>query len=192
MKIDKVVLNLPEKIILFDLEYTSWEGSMARDWSGEGEYREIVDIGAIRFNTKTGAEESRFQRFVKPKKNPKLSDYFIKLTRITQANVDRKGVSFEQALEEFREWSGNYPIYSFGSDGKTLKENCGLYGVAWPFQDGRFFDVREIFKNAGIVTENYMSSTIIEAFGQKSKHRGHTGLNDVRTIADALRILIGV
>ena len=35
------------KIVVFDLEYTAWEGSMGRCWSEDWEHREIVQIGAV-------------------------------------------------------------------------------------------------------------------------------------------------
>ena len=35
------------EFILYDTEYTSWEGSLQRLWTGEGEEREIVQISAI-------------------------------------------------------------------------------------------------------------------------------------------------
>jgi hypothetical protein len=32
-------------VAFFDLEYTAWEGSKARNWAGPGEHREIIEIG---------------------------------------------------------------------------------------------------------------------------------------------------
>ena len=34
--------------VLFDTEYTAWEGSHERDWSGEGEHREIIQVSPSR------------------------------------------------------------------------------------------------------------------------------------------------
>ena len=39
---------LPEKFIIFDTEYTAWEGSQERNWSGDNEYMELVQIGALK------------------------------------------------------------------------------------------------------------------------------------------------
>jgi hypothetical protein len=49
--------------------------------------------------------------------------------------------------------------------------------------------MRYFFKLHGIPADDYFSSTITEAFGQRSAHAGHDALNDVRTILDALRAL---
>ena len=39
---------LPEKFIIFDTEYTAWEGSQERNWSDDDEYMELVQIGALK------------------------------------------------------------------------------------------------------------------------------------------------
>ena len=44
--------RLPDTFIIFDTEFTAWEGSMERNWSGENEYRELVQISAFRIKKK--------------------------------------------------------------------------------------------------------------------------------------------
>lgn len=41
-------LPLDGTIVVFDLEWTAWEGSKARGWDGPGEEMEIVQIGVRR------------------------------------------------------------------------------------------------------------------------------------------------
>lgn len=36
-----MTFELPEQFVLFDTEYTGWEGSQERGWSAPGEYREL-------------------------------------------------------------------------------------------------------------------------------------------------------
>ena len=52
---------LPEEaeIVIFDLEYTAWEGSMQRDWGGEGEYRELVQTGGVKLLNQPGLPDGR-------------------------------------------------------------------------------------------------------------------------------------
>ena len=38
------------KLIVFDLEFTAWEGSLARHWLAPGEFKEVVQIGAVRLD----------------------------------------------------------------------------------------------------------------------------------------------
>ena len=42
---DPLALNV---FVLYDTEYTSWEGSLQRGWSRPDEHRELVQLSAIR------------------------------------------------------------------------------------------------------------------------------------------------
>lgn len=181
--------GLPKNIILFDTEYTTWEGAMERKWSGPNEYKEIVQIGAIKVDTEEMRELESFSILVHPIKNPELSAYFTKLTGITQEMIEASGVTLAEAYAKFAAWSGELPLYCWGSDGRTMEENAKLIGIDFPFASLRFHNMREFFKAHGIPAEQYMSSTIPEYFGLKPERRGHDGLNDARSILDGLRAL---
>ncbi|MBI3255979.1 MAG: exonuclease domain-containing protein [Candidatus Andersenbacteria bacterium] len=181
--------NTPEKFVVFDTEFTTWEGAHARNWSGPNEYREIVQIAAAKVDGQTLEISDTFVRFVKPVKNPILSEYFINLTGIPQTQVDAEGITYEQALQEFKQWAEDLPNYCYGTDNLVMAENCELIGITFPFLQTQFHDVRKVFQNQGIPAEKYMSSTIVEAFGAKPTRRGHDALNDVKTIIDGLKLL---
>lgn len=177
------------KIIIFDTEYTCWEGSQERKWSGPGEQKEVVQIGAILADTTNFSELDHFTIFVRPKINPVLSDFFTKLTGITQSTVDATGVSFKEAMRLFVQWSCDYQFWSYGADARILSENCDLAGVLFPFTSDRFHNLRDLFRSHGIDDTKYMSSTIVRAFGVEPSLRGHDGLNDARTLVQALSLL---
>ncbi len=183
------MFDLPEKIVIFDTEFTAWEGSMERKWSGENEYREMVQIGAIMVETERLSEISSLLLYVRPKINPTLSEYFMNLTHITQEEVDEKGVPFKEALEKFYAWSEGFPIYCWGGDTKVLQENADLYGVENLFATTPGGNIKPLFESHGITTEGYMSSTIPRAFGEEPPPAAHDALNDARSIAQALRAL---
>ena len=42
------------EFVLFDLEFTAWEGSLERGWSEPWEAREIIQIGAVRVKDDAG------------------------------------------------------------------------------------------------------------------------------------------
>ena len=177
-----------KEIVIFDTEYTCWEGSMERKWSGPNEYREIVQIGGIVVDTETLTETDSFIIFIKPTLNPTLSDYFIKLTGITQATVETEGVDFKTALDRFLAWRKNRPSYSFGSDERHFTENCELLKLPYP-ELSDFYEVKDIFKKHGIPADEYQSGIILRAFGKEPIRRGHDALNDARSILDGLREL---
>ena len=182
-------LNLPPEIIILDVEVTTWEGTWERRWSGPGECKEVVQIGAIRVDTNTLEEKEHLSIFIKAIKNPKLSEYFINLTGITQEVVDSEGLSPAEALKKFSNWTKGLPLYSWGKiDKNALEETARLNNLA-DFDTWSIQDIREVFKEAGIAADQYASSTIVNAFGKTSTRLAHDGLNDARTILDGLRAL---
>lgn len=183
---------MPEKIILFDTEYTAWEGSQARRWSGDGEHREIIQIAAARVTLAGGlAAEEWFRCYVRPVRNPSLSEYIVGLTGITQSVIDAHGAPFTNAFTDFYQFSGSgrYPLFSWGDDPGVLQENCRLNEILFPeFQSG-FHDIRDVFEGAGIATEGYTSGTVWQALGLEDQLPAHDALNDVRSLLATLQAL---
>jgi len=58
-------LALPT-ITIFDLEYTAWECSMARHWLVPGEFKEVVQIGAVRLDADTLTVLDELEILVRP------------------------------------------------------------------------------------------------------------------------------
>lgn len=183
------MLNLPKECVIFDTEFTTWEGAMGRGWSGKNEYKEIVQIGAIIVDTDTLKEKDHLLLYVKPVKNPQLSEYFTNLTGITQKTVDDKSASLEVALESLNVFAGDRDFYSFGPDAEVIRDNCDLLGIPFLFGIIRFHDIRQTFNAFGVATDGFMSGNIVRAFGEEPKRAGHDGLCDARTILDGLCLL---
>lgn len=177
------------RAVIFDTEYTTWEGAFERNWNKPGEHQEIAQIGAVKIDAANLIEIDALVIYVKPVKNPILSSYFISLTGITQETVDKKGIAYADALKQFIDWSGELPLYSWGEDREVMKKNAALLDIPFPIEDARFFDVREIFQKSGIEVNDYMSSTIPRAFGEEPPRDAHDALNDARSIILGLRLL---
>jgi len=129
--------------VIFDLEFTAWPGSLQRRWSAPGEFREIVQIGAVLvLPADNYIETAHFCRLVRPRRNPVLSRYFIELTGITQEAVDRSGEEFNRVLADFAAFAGETaPLISNGADGAVVLENCRLLGLTCPIPPARFQDI---------------------------------------------------
>ena len=128
---------------------------MERKFSGPNKHKELVQVAALKVNTINLKVLDTFEVFVKPKVNPQLSDYFINLTKITQKQVDKKGVSLSQALKEFKKFISGLPGYSFGGDQMVIKKNCQLVKIKYPLTEGPFFDIKKYFISCGIPAQNY-------------------------------------
>jgi inhibitor of KinA sporulation pathway (predicted exonuclease) len=187
------MFELPPQFILFDTEYTAWEGSRESDWKKPGQYKEIIQIGALKVEGATLAEKGEFSIFVKPVKNPELSDFITNLTGITQEVVDSKGVSLENALLNFSKFVGDLEMYSYGIDAQVIKENCDLLGIDFPLKMESCHNLRpmmypELAARNIPGYESYTSGTLLEAFG-KEGGRAHDAVNDMRNLLVVLREL---
>jgi len=147
--------NLHEDIIIFDTEYTTWDGTLERDWSGPGEHRELVQLAAAVVNLKKKRVTKRLLLLVKPRINYTLSVYFIDLTHVTQAEVDALGVDFLDAYQQFISWVGSTTCFSYTNttkimaDGNILQENITLYGLADILPVAQFQNIQPIFFRGG-------------------------------------------
>ncbi len=176
-------------LVIYDTEYTAWEGSIARNWKGPGEHREIVEIGAIRLSRTELAEEGAFSVLVRPERNPVLSDYFVALTGITNAMVAAEGESLASALTGFDAFAGKAPLYAYGRDDKVMGETAALQGIAFDAARWSTHDLRDWFARAGLDVTRLHSSDLAPAAGAPKAERPHRALDDARAIAAAIRAL---
>lgn len=185
----KLLRPSADALVVWDTEFTAWPGSQERGWTAPGEHRELVQIGAVALDATADLKEiATFERIIQPKINPRLSDYFVDLTGITQERVDREGVPFPGALDGFagfvNRWSGG--IGSFGRDDIVLDENCALHGIALPVARHRFQDLRPALE-AAISQKGMMSSELPRFVGLPVPAQAHDALADARAIASVLR-----
>ncbi len=184
------MLALPEELILFDTEYTAWEDSKETQWGGPNEYREIIQIGAIRVHGLT--ETASFMRFVKPVKNPQLSGFIIGLTGISQADVEQ-GDSFSDAYTAFLAFVGATPTFCWGSDVEVFDQNGELSGDTRRLPREQFMNLKPsvvpLLTQRGIDESMYSSGTLLTAFNLPEARRAHDAVNDMRNLLDALREL---
>lgn len=192
---------LPEKFIIFDTEYTAWEGSQERNWSDDDEYMELVQIGALKvIKTDTTIKiVKKINIYIKPKKNPDLSEYFINLTGITQNIIDKKAITFNEAMKKFYSFCRikndvKLPMFSYGNDYDIIKYNLKLNSInkksrfyKW---EKKFYDIRPIF-DCYVDTSKYTSGTIYKAFNIKQKNTHvHNALWDCRSMFLSLKNIL--
>src|ERR1700761_3759085 len=103
-------------LIVFDLEFTAWECSMASHWLRPGEFKEVVQIGAVRLDGGTFRILEEFDQLVRPRINGVPSPYFENLTGITTAELAKSGVDFADGYRRFLDFAGDGPVCAFGHD----------------------------------------------------------------------------
>lgn len=174
-------------LVIFDLELTAWPGSMARNWSGPGEYPEIIQIGAVRLDGNL-CETGALDVVVKPRLNPILSDFITDLTGITQERIDREGIDVIEALSRLAALAeGAGAILCNGADDAWIRRNVTLLGIDDPLAGRRFGSLSPYFRRAAGRETHVVSSSLPQVFGFATTGRAHDGLADARAIAEALR-----
>lgn len=180
-------------VVVFDLEWTAWEGSQARQWGGPGEEMEVVQIGAVRLDAARGLDETAcFDVLVRPRINPTLSDYFTALTGITQHAVELAGLAFADALDAYRAFLGadTDAVFSFGSDPEVLERNCQLNHIPFPFAPDLFHDAMPpLARTLARAPGSFISSDLPALVDFPPPAAPHQALGDARCIAQALRVL---
>lgn len=181
--------------VVFDLEFTTWPEALEQDWSAPGQYREIVQIGALRLRPDFSVVEE-YEALVRPVMNPLLSSYFTELTGIDQESVDREGLPAAEALGDFLSFCRGQSVLSYGNDMVVLGEN-----VAWARARGEH--IKSSFLTAGFLNVRPWLNTVAPATAssnvgrlwrvfdlpEPAAGREHSALFDCYSFAVALKHL---
>ena len=97
-------------LIVVDFEATCDDGGRIQPHE-----MEIIEIGAVKVNRKTGEVLDSFQSVVCPTIHPYLSSFCMQLTGIQQQDVDA-AKTFEEILEDWKAWLG-HPFWTYASWG---------------------------------------------------------------------------
>lgn len=177
------------QITIFDLEFTAWECSMARSWLTPGQFREVVQIGAVKLDADSFAVQAEFEVLIRPRFNPVLSSYFEKLTGISSEQVAAQGMDFRTAYERFLVFAGESPVAAFGRDEKVLEENLRLCGIKDAKPMPLFYDLRGWFAVQGLDPRGLHSCEIGPALGVPFAGRIHNALDDARSVAAGMEAI---
>lgn len=126
--------NMTENFIIFDTEYASWQGFLDAP-EEEKKKAEIVQIAALKVRLNDLSVIEQLNLYIKPHFTPKLTDYFINLTGITDQLLAKEGIPFPEAYRRFKEFVGSLPCYSHGwslasrpiADGEVMNYNLDMF-----------------------------------------------------------------
>jgi inhibitor of KinA sporulation pathway (predicted exonuclease) len=176
--------------VVYDLEFTAWDGSMTRRWLEPGEFKEVIQIGAVKVTSDFSPIE-RFEVLVRPRINPILSDYIQRLTGVTNEAVAARGLDFAEAFERFVAFAGPLPLIAFGRDDLILHHNIRLYGWKAAPAMPRVVDIRRWLINNGIDVKGMHACDVGPAAGVPFDGQTHDGLADALSVAAGIRALMG-
>jgi inhibitor of KinA sporulation pathway (predicted exonuclease) len=175
--------------VIFDLEFTAWPGSMASRWTRDGEYTEVVQMGAVKLDAESLKIVDEFERLVCPRVNPVLSQYFIDLTGVTNDMLVARGVDFITAYRAFLDFADGNRIWAFGRDDLILAGNLKLY--AWstlPLPP--YSNALPWFAEQGVDLKGKHACDVAQAAGVAFIGHKHNALADAHGVAAGFKALI--
>ena len=176
-------------VVVFDLEFTAWEGSMASRWTRPGEHTEVVQIGAVKLDAETLKITDEFECLVRPRVNPVLSQYLTDLTGITNAMIGERGLDFITAYRAFLDFVGLSPTWAFGRDDLIFADNLKLY--AWDaLPVPPYSNAIPWFAEHGVDLKGKHACDVAEAAGTVFVGRKHDALADARGVAAGIRAVV--
>jgi inhibitor of KinA sporulation pathway (predicted exonuclease) len=176
-------------VVVFDLEFTAWQGSMASRWTRPGEHTEVVQIGGVKLDAETLKITDEFECLVQPRVNPVLSQYLIDLTGITNEALAARALDFITAYRAFLDFVGPSPIWAFGRDDLIFADNLKLY--AWDaLPVPPYTNAIPWLAEHGVDLKGKHACDVAEAAGTAFVGRKHNALADARGVAAGIRAVV--
>jgi len=160
--------------------------------TNENFIHEIIEFPAVLIDTESMAVCNVFQRFCKPRINPRLTEFCTQLTGISQQQVD-KAKDFNEVFKEFEEWMSVHKLgtehkFAVLTDGpwdmaRFLKGQTEISGLEFPKWARQWINLRKAysaFYGVGRVTLQNM----LDDLGMTFQGRPHCGLDDAKNIAN--------
>jgi 3'-5' exoribonuclease 1 len=171
---------MDRKILIIDLEATCWMDDTTKQRSE----MEIIEIGSTILDPDLKIIDSS-SIFVRPVKNPILSDFCKSLTSITQEDVDGAN-PFPQAFPEFlcgvKNVIGNDDMHSviFASwgkwDKKQLNRECSYNQMNYPFCN--HWNIKKAFSRKLEVKRQYGLKKAMAKLELEFEGTPHRGIDD--------------
>ncbi|GMI44301.1 hypothetical protein TrCOL_g9889 [Triparma columacea] len=187
-------LDLPppefQFLVVLDYEWTCDSAASMRP------HAEIIEWGCVLVDLRSRPAEivSEFQEYVKPKYNPRLTDFCKELTAITQEQVDQ-GSSLETTIDNFDSWlrrNGvkvsviplSYAVVTWSDAdlGSTLPREMIHLNIPRRDHFERWINLKVFYERVYKKSSKGLRRCV-EAIGVKFEGRAHSGLVDARNTA---------
>lgn len=126
---------------------------------------EILQIGAVKYNTLTGETIDTRSIYIKPSPNCVIEPSALRVNGIDIENLKQTGVSKSQAINTFIDFIGTCPLFAYNApfDMRFLKSTCEMVNI--PLPTNPVCDVLAMVRKLALPTENKKLGTISEHFG---------------------------
>ena len=173
------------KVLVIDLEATCFRTEEERP---VGEINEIIELGCVLLDVKTGQILKSKSIFVKPIKSS-VSPFCTELTTITQELLDKEGVSFPEAMEILKKEFKPKDItwISYGDyDRNQMKKDCDLHNVKSPLSQTHI-NIKNIFALKNKLPKEVGLDGALTILGEVFEGTAHRGVDDAINISKVVR-----
>lgn len=128
---------------------------------------EILQIGAVKYSTRTGEVIDTRSIFIKPSSHCVIEPAALRVNGIDIEKLKQTGVSKSEAIKTFIEFIGTCPLFAYNApfDMRFLKST--FESVSVPLPTNPVCDVLAMVKRLALPTENNKLGTISAHFGYK-------------------------
>lgn len=189
-------------IILFDTEYLTVEGALARNWSGPFDPdMALVQIGAVKVAVENPLRiVDRMMLLIKPYDRQgmpyPIDPYFTQLTGITAERVAKEGLGIADALQRFKNFCSTAKIWSWGRDEYIAIALSSFFAnIPAPMPATQFDNLKKILIASGVAPDIVMTTNsgklaqVLGALPQDVVLSEHDGLDDALSLFYSLRHL---
>ena len=177
-----------DKLLVVDLEATC-----SSDSSIPPSKMETIEIGAVLVDLDRFEICDEFQAFIKPVRNPSLTEFCINLTGITQGMVS-EAASYFEVFPAFGEWietnAMGSAFCSWGAyDRRQLEQDCAMHGLAYNMPPHA--NLKALFSDRQSTKRPVGMAAALELCGIELGGQHHRALDDAKNIAQLLPWIVG-
>ncbi|KAF8898235.1 exonuclease [Gymnopilus junonius] len=185
-------------LLVLDFEATCWE-------SGTRKNQEIIEFPTLLYDIKEKSVQATFHKYVRPLQDPKLSEFCMELTGISQETVDdaepfpsvwRSFHSFLERHEVFKDPSaysflccGDWDIRSMlptqlAYEASVFKDPDALQvQLLRPPLGDRWINIKKVLQKRHQLKHAKGMMGMLSRLGISHEGRHHSGIDDARNIA---------
>ncbi|WP_408598381.1 exonuclease domain-containing protein [Pseudomonas sp. PLMAX] len=154
---------------------------------------ETIEIGMVVIDLESLEIVDEFQRFVRPRINPTLTDFCKKLTSIQQADVDGAR-TYQEIGGELRSFAARYPNAAWASwgdyDARQLERDAGFAECPSMLEGLPHFNARKWHAGLYDYRPKGLKQTV-ESMGLVWQGTYHRGIDDARNVASIVMEMLG-
>jgi 3'-5' exoribonuclease 1 len=172
--------------VVMDLESTCWKGeTQVKD-------QEIIEVGAVKLSESLDII-GQYDRFIRPTKNPLLSDFCQALTHIAQDDV-ASADTFDVVFPDFDSWAGegSCRIVTWGDyDIEHIRFDCKRHSMKFPKRfSKRHINLKQVFADSKRIRPCGMEQAL-KMIGTELEGTHHRAIDDAHNLVRIMRVLRG-